>query len=139
MRKMPAIILIISGTIFSIFIFNIVMYAFVPSYRSMLQGAAGQEEDIPVVDVREMPEDISFDQEEDSLSASINDSRENLEAVLVEMGASEEVPLASSVESTEKQEPERQIIGKEYHEDCGTGAGYWVITYDDGSTGIEQN
>ena len=27
--------------------------------------------------------------------------------------------------------------GKEYHEDCGTGKGYWVITYEDGSTSIE--
>lgn len=29
------------------------------------------------------------------------------------------------------------IIDKEYHEDCGTGKGYWVITYSDGSTSIE--
>ena len=29
------------------------------------------------------------------------------------------------------------IVGKEYHEDCGTGKGYWVITYSDGSTVIE--
>ena len=26
---------------------------------------------------------------------------------------------------------------KEYHEDCGTGKGYWVITYSDGSTSVE--
>jgi hypothetical protein len=34
-------------------------------------------------------------------------------------------------------EQERVIVNKEYHEDCGTGKGYWVITYDDGTTEIE--
>ena len=32
---------------------------------------------------------------------------------------------------------EKVIIDKQYHEDCGTGKGYWVITYDDGTTEIE--
>ncbi|MCR5402278.1 MAG: hypothetical protein K6E91_00450 [Butyrivibrio sp.] len=44
-------------------------------------------------------------------------------------------PLAASPDaSTEKK---AVIVDKEYHEDCGTGKGYWVITYSDGSTVIE--
>ncbi|RKM61208.1 hypothetical protein D6855_04765 [Butyrivibrio sp. CB08] len=136
MRRVLAVTLIMSGTIFSIFIFNLVMYAFVPSYRSMLSGAVGRDENIPVVDVNSglAIDSTSYQEENDILPVS---SSQEAEAV-VDMGISEDVPLAPSVESAVSEVPAKQIIGKEYHEDCGTGAGYWVITYDDGSTEIEQ-
>ena len=29
------------------------------------------------------------------------------------------------------------IVDKEYHEDCGTGEGYWIIRYSDGTVEVE--
>ena len=137
MRKLSTIILILSGTIFSIFIFNLVMCTMVPSYRTMLSDAMGKQEDIPVVDIStDLVDDSSFP-EESKDAVSLNASTENLEDKLIEMGAYDEVPLAAGVESASEETDQRQIVGKEYHEDCGTGKGYWVITYEDGSTSIE--
>ena len=131
--------LILSGTIFSIFIFNLVMCTMVPSYRAMLSETMGKQEDIPVVDVStDLVVDSSFP-EESTDAVSLNASTENTEEMLIEMGAYDEVPLAADVDSAtgESKEKELQIVGKEYHEDCGTGKGYWVITYEDGSTSVE--
>lgn len=131
--------LILSGTIFSIFIFNLVMCTMVPSYRTMLSEVIGTQEDIPVVDISsDMVADSSFP-EEASDAVSLNASTENIEEMLLEMGAYDEVPLVSDVDNAtgESEQKELQIVGKEYHEDCGTGKGYWVITYEDGSTSIE--
>ncbi len=137
MRRASQIILILSGTIFSIFIFNLVMCTMVPSYRAMLSEAVGKNEDIPVVDVsKDNIADSSFD-EEYSDAVSLNASTENLEEMLIEMGAYDEVPLAAGVDTANAEADSRQIVGKEYHEDCGTGKGYWVITYEDGSTEVE--
>ncbi len=137
MRRASQIILILSGTIFSIFIFNLVMCTMVPAYRTMLSEAMGKQEDIPVVDVStDLVADSSFS-EESTDAVSLNENTETLEEMLVEMGAYEEVPLAADVSSAEAETDTRQIVGKEYHEDCGTGKGYWVITYDDGSTKVE--
>lgn len=139
MRKISQITLILSGTIFSIFIFNLVMCAMVPAYRSMLSEAMGKQEDIPVVDVStDLVADSSFP-EKSTDAVSLNASTESIEEMLLEMGAYDEVPLAADVDSAtgEDEEKELQIIGKEYHEDCGTGKGYWVITYEDGSTSVE--
>ena len=48
-------------------------------------------------------------------------------------------PLSASPDvSSKSTEKKPVIIDKEYHEDCGTGEGYWVITYSDGSTVVEQ-
>ncbi|MBE5829073.1 MAG: hypothetical protein E7305_06380 [Butyrivibrio sp.] len=137
MRRASQIILILSGTIFSIFIFNLVMCSMVPAYRTMLSEAVGKNEDIPVVDVTKYNIADSSLGEEASDAVSLNASTENLEEMLFEMGAYDEVPLAPDVESASGKAKERQIVGKEYHEDCGTGKGYWVITYEDGSTEIE--
>ncbi len=137
MRKLSTIILILSGTIFSIFIFNLVMCTMVPSYRTMLSEAMGKQEDIPVVDAStDLVVDSTFS-EGSTDAVSLNASTETLEEMLLEMGAYDEVPLAADVNSAGAEADTRQIVGKEYHEDCGTGKGYWVITYDDGSTSIE--
>ena len=109
----------------------------VPAYRTMLSEAMGKQEDIPVVDVStDLVADHSFP-EESTATVSINESTESLEEMLIEMGAYDEVPLAADVNSAGAEADTRQIVGKEYHEDCGTGKGYWVITYDDGSTKVE--
>lgn len=109
----------------------------VPAYRTMLSEAIGKQEDIPVVDVSTgLVADSSFPEESND-AVSLNASTQTLEEMLVEMGAYDEVPLAADVNSAGAEADTCQIVGKEYHEDCGTGKGYWVITYDDGSTKVE--
>ena len=44
---------------------------------------------------------------------------------------------SSSSSGADNDGAERTIVDKTYHEDCGTGKGYWVITYSDGSTAVE--
>jgi hypothetical protein len=103
----------------------------------MLSEAIGKQEDIPVVDVStDLVADSTFS-EESTDAVSLNASTKTLEEMLLEMGAYDEVPLAADVNSAGAEADTRQIVDKEYHEDCGTGKGYWVITYDDGSTSIE--
>ncbi len=137
MRRASQIILILSGTIFSIFIFNLVMCTMVPAYRTMLSEAMGKQEDIPVVDVStDLVADSTFS-EESTDAVSLNASTQTLEEMLLEMGAYDEVPLSADIDSASGEAPQPQIVDKEYHEDCGTGKGYWVITYEDGSTSIE--
>ncbi len=138
MRKILAISLIVSGTIFSIFIFNLIMYATVPAYRSLLVGSVHSDADIPVVGAGVgINDDFSFEVEKENDFVPMNSSKESIEAMIMEIDASYDVPLADAVENTAPAEPQKQIIDKEYHEDCGTGKGYWVITYEDGSTEIE--
>ena len=50
--------------------------------------------------------------------------------------AEREIAVDAAAEDDNDKEP--VIIDKEYHEDCGTGEGYWIIKYEDGTTAIEQ-
>ncbi len=134
MRKVATFILILSGTIFTVFVFNIVLYATVPEYRKAINVYADKnDDDIPVV----------------TSSGTVYD--EDNVVVLTE---TDTVPAAKEVEETDASllaekavaalrvetdavSEKPQIVDKEYHEDCGTKKGYWVITYADGSIGIE--
>lgn len=137
MRRILAISLIVSGTIFSLFIFNLIMFATIPEYRSFLTGSVKSEAEIPVVDANgSVIENGSFTMEEDTDSVALNASTESIEARLIELGAADEVPLAENADDAAAGNV-KQIVDREYHEDCGTGKGYWVITYDDGSTEVE--
>ena len=53
---------------------------------------------------------------------------------------SEYVERNITVNGTEEDNSDKEpvIVDKEYHEDCGTGEGYWIIKYEDGTTVIEQ-
>ena len=49
-------------------------------------------------------------------------------------------PLSASYEKEAKSEEtpaKPSVVNKEYHEDCGTGEGYWIIQYSDGSVEVE--
>lgn len=119
MRRMIGISIIISGAIFSIFVLNLLLYSFVPDYRTILLSAVPEDDNIPVVEAS--GEITILPDEETALSPAINlDFEEKNEAE--EKIFSEKKP---------------EIVERTYHEDCGTGRGYWVIRYSDGTVGIE--
>lgn len=131
MRKFTKIAMIFVGTVLGIFIFNLVLYANNPGYRSALGG---------------MVEEKSYDQ---GVAASDATAQTAENSVNAEESVSEAAPVANSkVEdmvpdaraeerTLEPESEEKVIVDKTYHEDCGTGKGYWVITYSDGSVGLE--
>ena len=131
MRKFTKIAMIFVGTVLGIFIFNLVLYANNPGYRSALGS---------------MVEEKSYDQ---GVAASDATAQTAENSVNAEESVSEAAPVASSkVEdmvpdtraeerTLEPESEEKVIVDKTYHEDCGTGKGYWVITYSDGSVGLE--
>ena len=128
MRKFLTFIFIFAGTVSCIFIFNIVLYSFVPAYRHMLSGLV-HDDDIPVVTVTEQPVADEDKNTDDAGKEQVQKPDSYYKTTYID-----NEPVATDAEPPEK---ERVIIDKQYHEDCGTGKGYWVITYDDGTTEIE--
>ena len=128
MRRILTFTSIFAGTVLCVFIFNIVLYSAVPAYRYLLEDVVA-DDNIPTVTVTNEPDlqqDISIDNEVFELEKK-PDSYYKLTYINNEPVALDGQP----------KEIERVIVDKEYHEDCGTGKGYWVITYDDGTTEIE--
>ncbi len=136
MKRAMTFVLLFAGTIFTVFVFNIIMYATLPGYHAALSGALSTTSDIPVVypdsaveiSAPAMAEDITAGPDEEDpvpLSPTVTEP---------EIGNESE---AATEGMAEENGPMPEIISREYHEDCGTGQGYWVITYSDGSIGIE--
>ena len=124
MRKILTFLLIFTGTVFSVFIFNIVMYAMAPDYRHAISSAVASTQEIPVI----TPDMVK---ESTGVAKTNTEVASYLKTTILE---DEEVALAAS--SPASKNP--IVIDKEYHEDCGTGKGYWVITYSDGNVVIEE-
>ncbi len=123
MRKVLTFALIFSGTIFAVFILNIVMYALLPGYQDAVSSALGREE-IPVVtkDVVIENEPVAADCE-----PKLEEEKKTVNDYKIINTSSEDV----------ENDYEPIIINREYHEDCGTGKGYWVLTYEDGTVIVE--
>ena len=127
MRKVLTFTLIFAGTVLVVFLFNIMMYATVPEYHDAISAAvASSKDEIPVV-TPEMVKEPSAEMEVAEEVPMIREVKDE-EVALSPEAAEEEVP---------EEDPNLVIVDKQYHEDCGTGKGYWVITYSDGSTRIE--
>lgn len=125
MRRVIGIALIATGTLLGVFVFNLIMFITVPAYHDTLTEAVTEENSIPVVIVENNSE------QEEELSA--------LENTII---TDEVVPLSENRDedtkaSEEDSEEDLTVVDREYHEDCGTGEGYWVFTYSDGSVGVE--
>lgn len=128
MKRFVGLTLFFSGLVLIFFISNIVLYSRNKCYHdALIEAVTGREEaDIPVVDVSRDAV-IVFD-EDDVIYRDLD---------LKELDE-EDVPLSPTYAEEESKEKEPVIIDKEYHEDCGTGEGYWIIKYEDGTTAIEQ-
>lgn len=128
MKRFVGLTLFFSGLVLIFFISNIVLYSRNKCYHdALIEAVTGREEaDIPVVDVSRDAV-IVFD-EDDVIYRDLD---------LKELDE-EDVPLSPTYAEEKSKEKEPLIIDKEYHEDCGTGEGYWIIKYEDGTTAIEQ-
>ncbi|MBP3273682.1 MAG: hypothetical protein J6L93_01635 [Butyrivibrio sp.] len=128
MRRILTFLSIFAGTVLCVFVFNIVLYSAVPTYRYLLAGFVA-DDNIPTVTVTDVPkvqEDINLD------NAVIEPEVKPDSYYKITYINNDSIPL-----DDQPAEAEHVIVDKEYHEDCGTGKGYWVITYDDGTTEIE--
>ena len=130
MRKFTKIAMIFVGAVLGIFVFNLVLYANNPGYRQALGG---------------MVEEKNYEQEASSEVTSVQstdvkeempDTKPKVDEVEPEIKAEAET-IEPEVETSEPEVEEKTVVDKTYHEDCGTGKGYWVITYSDGSVGLE--
>ncbi|WP_034443474.1 hypothetical protein [Butyrivibrio sp. AE2032] len=130
MRKVLMFLLLFTGTAFMVFIFNLLLYAFWPAYHDAVSASVTDsmtetaDRSIPVV----TPQMVK---EESPVPEVVP------EETVVQSFADEQVALSPEATDDTASEPELVIVDKQYHEDCGTGKGYWVITYSDGSTEIE--
>lgn len=137
MRKALSVTFVITVSLLSVFIFNIFLYALSPSYRELFQGIVYSDDGIPVVYVSN-PDVNAYDPGK----PDYDNTREILPvetplAVSPNEGVEGTTNAAAeSEESVDEENP--SIVDRNYYEDCGTGKGYWVITYSDGSTSIEE-
>ena len=128
MRRILTFLSIFAGTVLCVFIFNIVLYSAVPAYRYLLEGLVA-DDNIPTVTVTDVPKV----QEDVNLDNMVSEPEKKPDSYYkITYINNDSIPLED-----QPSEAEHVIVDKEYHEDCGTGKGYWVITYDDGTTEIE--
>jgi hypothetical protein len=133
MKRFVGLSLFFAGAIFIIFLVNLFLYSFNPKYHSaMVEAVTGkEEEEIPVVDINR---DFEFE-------LSSDENVINRDIIYEEM-EDEDIPLSAIYLNGNDAESDEEanapvIIDKEYHEDCGTGEGYWIIRYEDGTVEIE--
>ena len=152
MKRFVGLSLFFSTMVLILFLSNILLYSHNEDYRdALIEMVTGKnEDDIPVVDVSR---DVIISYDEDNvtyrdlnynvltedevpLSATYMDDAYDKNAV----SESEYVERNITVNGTEEDNSDKEpvIVDKEYHEDCGTGEGYWIIKYEDGNTVIEQ-
>ena len=134
MKRFVGFTLFFSGIIFSFFILNILLYMFNPAYHKALEYVVNGN-NIPVV---EKNVEISRTGSEDVLVS--NSSAVNQAAIMKDASDEKEssFTVQTSVSGSKDASDEKPaIIDKEYHEDCGSEKGYWIIRYEDGSVGIE--
>ncbi len=124
MRKVLTFVLIFSGTVFVVFVLNIVMYALIPGYHDTIASSVLGEEEIPVVTGTTIIEDEPVATNSEPVAEVVKEQENDY--VFTEI-------VSENVEN----DYEPIIINREYHEDCGTGKGYWVLTYDDGTIVVE--
>ncbi|MBO6239792.1 MAG: hypothetical protein J6O61_02980 [Butyrivibrio sp.] len=126
MNRLSGLFIAIPISFVFIFILNIMLYTTVPFYREALNGAVGKD-DIPVVEASSEP--VIYENE---ITVIEDDST----ATAAE-GVTTDYNTKTADEGSTGKENEKVIIEKVYYEDCGSGEGYWVITYNDGSKIVE--
>ena len=128
MRKLLTFMIIFAGTVSCVLMFGIMLYIFAPGFRQAITAMV-KDRDIPVVTVQDEP--VIND---DSIPAESGTEPEIKPDSYYKITYIDNEPVALE---DEPKEHERVIVDRQYHEDCGTGKGYWVITYDDGTVEIE--
>ncbi len=151
MKKIFSGVLVFTGVVFLLFVVNIVLYSAVPGYRAALSKAVGKDAangsgaGVNVSAAGNVNVNIDENQADGSNDA-MSSGKYGISVTGIENSIATKTFEKTDHEKnlidkrdTETDDTDRQpvIVDKEYHEDCGTGKGYWVITYSDGSTSIE--
>ncbi len=145
MKRFVGLTLAFSGAILGLFLVNLLLYSYNPQYHEALEAAVAGDSHIPVV---EADGSISEKIQVATCVGGYKNSNAQVEGIktvssmveISEQNGDEGVPLAATYEKEAKAEEtpaKPSIVDKEYHEDCGTGEGYWIIHYSDGSVEIE--
>ena len=139
MRRVLGISVVFLGALVCVLLFNMFLCAIVPPYKDVIKSMVSQDPEIPVVEVSEgvtivrqnnevcyiTPETETSSDEEDASMKEANEYFDNLGK------------KAESEASQDACGEEPVIVDRQYYEDCGTGKGYWVLTYEDGRKVVE--
>lgn len=132
MKKVAVTTMVFMGLMACVIVFNIILCEAVPEYKDFLTAAVAEETTPPfvkasTVNVTKKNEEKTEEKTEEKLT--LEELKEKYDISALES--------SSSSSGADNDGAERTIVDKTYHEDCGTGKGYWVITYSDGSTAVE--
>ena len=128
MKKVAVTSLIFMGSVICLCVFNIILCVAVPGYKEFLASAVVEDKIMPVAEVK--------DTKASTEASTTGEKKMTLE----ELKEKYDISAISCVSSDNDEDDDKaglSIVDKAYHEDCGTGKGYWVITYSDGSTAVE--
>ncbi len=136
MRKVLVAAMLFSGSIVTIVVLNILFCVVMPEYRDILVSAI-YTDNIPVVEVKD-GEVVEIRESglvplSSSVSEAMKKETDRNVAQILREGNND----AGEKEDADADENKPVIVDREYHEDCGTGEGYWVLKYSDGSTEVE--
>ena len=139
MRRVLGISVVFLGALVCVLLFNMFLCSIVTTYKDVIKSMVSQDPEIPVVEVSEgvtivrqnnevryiTPETETSSDEEDASMKEANEYFDNL-GKKSESEASQDACGEAPV-----------IVDRQYYEDCGTGKGYWVLTYEDGRKVVE--
>ena len=128
MKKVAVTTMVFMGLMACVIVFNIILCEAVPEYKDFLTAAVSEETAPPVVKASTV--NVTKKNEKPTEEKlTLEELKEKYDISALES--------SSSSSGADNDGAERTIVDKTYHEDCGTGKGYWVITYSDGSTAVE--
>lgn len=144
MRRVLGISVMFLGALACIVIFNIVLCTIVPPYRDVISSAVAGDTGIPVVEVTEGGTLVRENNSTYYINSASNadtyqKSAEDLEVeeYFNNLPKKSEAEDTGNAGSKADEESDPVVIDKHYYEDCGTGKGYWVLTYSDGRKVVE--
>ncbi|RKM56413.1 hypothetical protein D6853_06400 [Butyrivibrio sp. X503] len=142
MRRILGISVVFLGTVACFLLINIVLCAMVPPYKNAIASAiSGSSENHMVKAYDYVPADNAGKKEGYTDKVADNEASKEDAAMKAadeyfdNLGKKEEAPEISDSEEAYEQQP--VVIDRTYYEDCGTGKGYWVLTYSDGRKVVE--
>lgn len=127
MKRILAVLIALSGAALGVLIFNLFLVSYVPAYHEAFENAVMRDANIPTVIVNKDGEIIPP-------RTIISDEPVALTPIMTTDAEDYSIDATDS----ETLDTEKEIIEKSYYNDFETGEGYWVITYSDGSTEIEE-
>lgn len=153
MRRVLGIAVVFLGALVCVLTFSFLLCTTVPGYRNIISSAVASDSAFPTVEVSEgvtvVKDNSDFKligKNAGSKKDSVVAKEDNDDAATTSRKAADEYfdNLAkkkaaedSYDEGDSSFDKELVVVDRTYYEDCGTGEGYWVLTYSDGSKKVE--